>query len=80
MTDLDPTDALLALLRDIRDRKVLDDEETCAPYLDLPDGSRADVSAMVWAAAQARWAWIPPDTLVWHLTDRGREILDRGAP
>lgn len=80
MPELEPTAVLLGLLADIRDRKVLEDEHTCAPYLDLPDDERADVSQMVWVLNQARWAWLPPDTLVWHLTDRGREVLDRGAP
>lgn len=82
MADLEPTEALIALLRDVRDRHVLEDPDTCAPYLDLVgEDDRADVSRSVWAMAnvQPPWCWLPPDTLVWHLTDRGREVLDRGA-
>lgn len=80
MPELEPTEALIALLRDVRDRHVLEDPETCAPYLDLiGEEDRADVSRAVWAMNQAGWVWLPPDTLVWHLTDRGHEVLDRGA-
>lgn len=76
---LDPTAALLALLVDVRDRKVLHDEDQAATYLDLPDGERADVEFAMAAAERAGWAWLPADTPVWRLTDKGREVLDRGA-
>jgi hypothetical protein len=80
MPELTPTEALLALMRDVDDRKVLEREEDCKPYLELPGEEPADVSQAVWAMNLARWVWLPPDTLVWHLTDRGREVLHRGAP
>lgn len=80
MPDLGPTAALIALLADVRDHKVLDDPETCGPYLDLPDGAHVDVRTAIWSYERAGWVWLPPDTLVWRLTDRGREVLDRGAP
>lgn len=80
MADLDPTEALIRLLTDVSDRKVLEREEDCLPYLDVPGEDPADVSRAVWAMHQAGWCWLPPDTLVWHVTDRGREVLERGAP
>jgi hypothetical protein len=80
MPDLTVTDVVVALLlRDIDDRKVLFDPERGLTCLDLPDGERPDISRGVLAREAAGECWLPADTLVWHLTDRGREVLDRGA-
>lgn len=75
-----PTEYLIRLLTDVRDRHVLDDPDTCGPYLDLVGEERADVRTAIWSMERAGWVWLPPDTLVWHVTDLGREVLDRGAP
>jgi hypothetical protein len=75
----EPKAALLALLVDIRNRRVLHDLDRGVPYLDLPDGDRADVSRAVAVAVRAGWCWLPDDTLLYRLTDLGRGFLD-GAP
>lgn len=80
MADLDPTTALVALLADVRDRKVLTNEHDCAAYLEVPGKADADVSEAVWAMEKAGWVREPIDCLVWELTTAGREVLDRGAP
>lgn len=77
--DLNPTVALIGLLADIGGRRVLDNEHELAPYVDLPGEEPAQVGEAVWAMERAGWCWLPGDTLVWHLTDRGREVLDQGA-
>lgn len=77
---LQPTEALLALLRDVEQRRVLTNPDDCAAYLELPGEEPADVSQMIWTAERAGWVKEPIDSTVWELTDRGREVLDRGAP
>lgn len=77
---LEPTEALLGIMRDVRDRHVLTNPDDCAAYLELPGEEPADVSKAVWTMELAGWVTEPLDSTVWELTDRGREVLDRGAP
>lgn len=77
---LEPTEALVALLRDVRDRHVLEDEEECAPYLELPGDEPCQVGNAVWQMERAGWVTLPGDTLVWELTDAGRAVLKAGVP
>jgi hypothetical protein len=79
MPELTPTVALIELMADIKARRVLENENDLAPYLDIPGDNPKQVGDAVWAMERAGWCWLPADTLVWHLTDRGREVLDRGA-
>ena len=74
-TRLEPTEALVALLRDVDARHVLENEEECAPYLELPGDEPAQVGKAVWEMERAGWVELPGDTLVWKLTDRGRQVL-----
>jgi hypothetical protein len=76
---LEPTEALLALMRDIADRHVLDNDDM-VPMLELPGDPPADVRDMVWAMYRAGWALVPAGSVVWELTAAGREVLDRGMP
>lgn len=80
MADLEPTEALIAFLRDVDDRKVLTNEHDNQVYLELPGDPPAQVSDMVCAMEDAGWVREPADCLVWEPTRLGREILDRGAP
>lgn len=77
---LEPTTALVALLADVDARKVLTNEHDCAAYLELPGEPPANVSEAVWVMEKAGWIREPARSIVWELTDRGREVLDRGAP
>lgn len=80
MAELEPTEALVALLQDVADRKVTTNKHDCAAYLALPEGIPANVSEAVWAMETAGWIHEPASSVVWELTGRGREVLDRGAP
>jgi hypothetical protein len=72
--------ALIAFLGDIDARRVLTYEPTFAVHLELPGDEPADVTVLAGVAERAGLAIQPADGLLWQLTDRGREVLDRGAP
>jgi hypothetical protein len=80
MAELEPTVALIAFLRDVRDRKVITNEHDGQIYLELPGDPPAQVSDMACALEDAGWIREPADSVVWELTGRGGEVLDRGAP
>ncbi|AGL19521.1 hypothetical protein [Actinoplanes sp. N902-109] len=77
---LEPTKVLVALLADVDNRRVLTSEHDFGAYLELPSEEPADVGTALWAMERAGWVRQPTDSLVWELTGRGREVLDRGAP
>jgi hypothetical protein len=74
-TDLYPTKARLALLRDVDDGKVCDHSTEFAPYLRLDDGDLARVADAIWGMERAGWVMQPAASMLWELTDKGREIL-----
>lgn len=80
MAELAPTVALIAFLRHVDDRKVLTNESDNQVYLELPGDPPAQVSDMASAVEDAGWIREPADSVVWALTSRGREVMDRGAP
>lgn len=69
-----------ALLAHVRDRHVLEREDDSKAYLHLPGRDPIDVTVQMWAWLADGWVWLPPDTLVWHLTDAGRATLEDGKP
>lgn len=77
---LEPTEVDLALLADVKNRRVLTNPEDCAAYLELPGEEPADVSQAMWRMEKAGWVVEPIDSTVWELTGRGREVHERGAP
>lgn len=77
---LEPTEALIAFLHDVDNRKVLTNEHDNQVYLDLPGDPPARVSDMARVVEDARWIREPADSVVWALTRLGREVMDRGAP
>lgn len=78
---LEPTEALIALLRDVDQRQVRTNPHDFSAELNVPGEDKpADVSAAVWAMEKASWVREPADSRTWVLTDRGREVLDRGTP
>lgn len=76
-TTLYPTPTRLALLADVRDLKVADDEDG-APQLDLGNGETARVASAIWEMERppACWVYQIPDGLAWRLTQRGLDILE----
>lgn len=80
MAELEPTEALVALLQDVADRKVYTAEHDLGAYLLLDDDFPANVSEAVWSMEKAGWIHEPASNGRWELTARGREVLDRGAP
>lgn len=84
-TDLYPTPARLALLRDVDNGKVRDNDDA-APMLDLGADGTARVADAVWAMKRAGWVELPPGTdepaelCTWRLTDAGCKVLEAGAP
>lgn len=72
--ELYPTKARLALLADVDDLKVADDEDG-TPMLDLGDGETARVADSIWQMERAGWVYQPPNIPGWRLTDHGRAVL-----
>lgn len=79
MADLAPAAEYIALLHHVDDRKVLTNENDNQVYLDITDPP-VQVSDAVVEMQVTGWVWEPADSLVWQLTDLGREAMQRGAP
>lgn len=72
-----PTPTRLALLRDIRDGRVRDDDEL-TPMLHFEEDGEAktaNVSYLTWRMGLADWCQ-PTETAAWELTDAGRAVLE----
>jgi len=85
-TDLYPTPARLALLRDVESGRVYDSADA-VPMLDLGDEPHARVADAIWAMGRAGWVELDPPAgfsrgkrWPWRLTDVGRTVLEAGAP
>jgi hypothetical protein len=74
-----PTPTRLALLADVAAGKVADDADG-TPYLDLGGDGRAKVADAIWLMYRAGWLWQRDGSPVWALTDKGRAVLEAGAP
>ena len=70
-----PTPARLALLADVRDLLVADDEQGVA-MLDYGEDRPARVADAVRLMAQAGWVYQEHGARCWRLTQRGLDILE----
>lgn len=80
MPELEPTKALVELLADVDARKVTTNPGDCSAQLELPGEAPANVSGSIWAMEKADWVREPARSVVWELTDAGREVLEEGVP
>jgi hypothetical protein len=78
LPELHPTPTRLALLADVDDKNVADEDGI--PMLDLGDGTTTRVADAIWEMNRAGWVWQPPDILGWRITNIGRAVLKAGAP
>jgi hypothetical protein len=79
-TVLEPTEARLALLRDVADGLVADDDEF-TPRMTVEGEEPVDVRHAVWQLERHGWIAQPSTTRRWEPTEFGRSVLeeaDRG--
>lgn len=78
LTGLHPTKARVALLADVANRRVIDDDDF-APHLQLSDeDGTARVAEAIWEMERAGWVTQPTGTRVWELTAAGLDVLTAG--
>jgi len=79
MAEPTPTAAHIAFLADVDARRVLTNEADNHVYLEIPGDPPALVSTMASLLEHHKWIREPADSIVWQLTARGEEVLERGA-